>query len=370
MPPKGDAGDEPALLSGTDKMPAGVREDGLARFRGACRGKHGEMRWLHKLSVGAVLALGLALTQRAGAVIVERVVAVVGERPILLTELRHRGRPFYYRILASTQDQAQQAAHETEMYKELLGRMIDDRLEETAADRAHLSVSSEELDNAIKNVATSNHLKASDLFSEAKKQGLTEQDYRDELRRQILEGKLMQLRVRSRVRVTDQDARAAYTAWLRDNGSQSQAEVRILAMRVTNASELKARLLLAENLVAQARAGEDFCKMVSEYSDDKATVTTCGSRGPLPMSGLVAEVQGAIRGLKPNEFSAPVIVGASTADQAQAILICELVSSPKVPTYDEVKDQMMERAFGDALERQRKIWLEELKHGVYVDIRL
>jgi hypothetical protein len=30
----------------------------------------------------------------------------------------------------------------------------------------------------------------------------------------------------------------------------------------------------------------------------------------------------------------------------------------------------MDRAFGDALERQRKLWLEELNHGVYVDIRL
>jgi peptidyl-prolyl cis-trans isomerase SurA len=329
------------------------------------------MRCLSKVVMGAVVALGLAISEQAGAVIVERVVAVVGERPILLTELRHRGRPFEYRIVASTQDQAQQAAHESEMYKELLSRMINDRLEETAADRAHLNVSSEELDNAIKNVATSNHLQPSDLFAEAKRQGLTEQDYRDELRRQILEGKLMQLRVRSRVRVTEQDARASYAAWLKDKGSQALAEVRILAMRVppgADPSVKNARILLAQNLVARARAGEDFCKMVSEYSDDQATITTCGSRGPLPMDGLVPEVQGAIRDLRPQEFSDPVIVGPSSADQA--ILICELVSSPKVPTFVEVKEQMMERAFGDALEHQRKLWLEELKHGVYVDIRL
>jgi peptidyl-prolyl cis-trans isomerase SurA len=70
---------------------------------------------LSKVVMGAVVALGLATSEQAGAVIVERVVAVVGERPILLTELRHRGRPFEYRIVASTQDQAQQAAHESEM---------------------------------------------------------------------------------------------------------------------------------------------------------------------------------------------------------------------------------------------------------------
>jgi peptidyl-prolyl cis-trans isomerase SurA len=326
------------------------------------------MKRLNKLLVSAVVAFGLALAQPAGAVIVDRVVAVVGEWPILLTDLRHRAKPFEYRIFASTGNQAQQALHESEMYRELLGRMIDDRLEETAADRAHLSVSSKELDYAIKNVATSNHLKVSDLFAEAKRQGLTEQDYRDELRRQILEGKLVQLQVQSRVRVTYQDALAAYAAWLKNNRPQALSEVRILAMRVTNASDLKARLLLANNLVAQARAGANFCQMVSQYSNYTATVATCGSLGPLPVEGLRPEVQSAIRGLKPDEFSNPIVVGASSSDQA--VLICELVSSPAVPTFAQVKQQMMDRAYGDALERQRKRWLEEMKHRVYVDIRM
>jgi peptidyl-prolyl cis-trans isomerase SurA len=328
------------------------------------------MKTTKKLLAGAVLALGLVMPQRASAVIVERVVAVVGERPILLTDLRHRAVPFLYRILGSTQDPAQRSAHESEMYKQLLERMIDDRLEEHAGERAHLSVSAEELDNALKNVAKANNVPPATLIAEAKKQGLTEQDYRDELRRQILEGKLLQLRVRSRVRVTDQDARAAYAAWLRES-SQSQAEVRILAMRVPPGSDAaveKARVLLAANLTARARAGEDFCKMIAEYSDDKATLSTCGSRGPLPLEGLVPEVQTAIKSLKPTEFADPIIIGTSATDEA--ILVVQLVSSAKVPEFDTVKDQMMERAFGDAMERQRKLWLEELKRGVYVDVRL
>jgi peptidyl-prolyl cis-trans isomerase SurA len=313
----------------------------------------------------------LVVPREARAVIVERVVAVVGERPILLTDLQHRARPFLYRIYGSTQDRAQQAAHESQMYKELLNKMIDDRLEEHAADRAHLSVSADELDNAIKNVAKANNLAPAALVAEAKRQGLTEQDYRDELRRQIVEGKLLQLRVRSRVRVTEQDARAAYDAWLKQSGSQALAEVRILAMRVppgSGAEVEKARLLLADNLVARARAGEDFCKMVSEYSEDKATLSTCGSRGPLPMEGLVPEVQEAVKTLSPGQFSSPLQIGALGTDEA--ILIVQLVSAPSIPSFDKVKDEMMERAFGDAMDHQRKLWLEELRRGVYVDIRL
>ena len=49
-----------------------------------------------------------------------------------------------------------------------------------------------------------------------RRRGITEQDFRDEIRRQILEGKLIELRVRPRVRVTEQDARAAYQHWVTD----------------------------------------------------------------------------------------------------------------------------------------------------------
>ena len=123
---------------------------------------------LKRASAAGLLGLGIALAvpRSAEATIVERVVAVVGERPILLSDLRHRAFPFLSRIFASSQSPAQRAAEETQMFRELLNRMIDDRLEEQAADKAHLSVSVDELDSAIRNVA-GQILDAPDLTEDA-----------------------------------------------------------------------------------------------------------------------------------------------------------------------------------------------------------
>ncbi len=209
-------------------------------------------------------ALGVAKT--AHAVIIERVVAVVGERAILLTELQRREHPFLFRILAGAQSPAQIAAAKTEMEKELLNRMIDDRLEESAADKAHLSVTAEEVDNALRNIAQSAHLGLPQLLDEARKQGLTEMDYREELRRQVLEGKLIQLRVRGRVRVTDQDAHVAYQRYLNDLQKQSPIDLRILAKRIppgSNAEQAKSIAKLANWIVNEARKpGADFCALI------------------------------------------------------------------------------------------------------------
>ncbi len=314
-----------------------------------------------------ILAAALGCARDARAVIVERVVAVVGERPILLSELQKREHPFLFRILAGAQNAAQIAAAKSEMEKELLNRMIDDRLEENAADKAHLSASSEEVDNAVKNIAASAHLSIPQLLEEARKQGLTEMDYREELRRQVLEGKLIQLRVRGRVRVTDQDAHAMYQRYLTEVAKQSQVDLHILARRIPPGStieQVKAITKQANWLVAEARKpGSDFCALVAKYSDDVQTKTTCGSRGPQAMGALMPELQAGIAGLKSGDVTEPIPAG------TEAVLIAQL-GEQRVPTFEEVKDEMWQRAYGEAIEHQRKAWLDELRHGIYVDPRL
>jgi peptidyl-prolyl cis-trans isomerase SurA len=178
------------------------------------------------------LALACSFARPANAVIVERIVAVVGDRPILLSDLRQRARPFINRIAAQAQNPAQQAAQESEMYRELLGRLIDDRLEEQAADKARLVITPDEVDNAIRNVAAQAKRTVPELIDEVRRQGISEQDYRDEIRRQLIEGKLVQLRVRGRVRVTEQDARAAYNRFVKEIGDQVLVDARLLPLRI------------------------------------------------------------------------------------------------------------------------------------------
>jgi peptidyl-prolyl cis-trans isomerase SurA len=319
-----------------------------------------------------VLAAAVVTPASAGATIIERIVAVVGERPILLSELRQRARPHRYRIAASTQNPTQIAAAESELYRELLTRMIDERLEEQAADKAHLTVSQEEVDNGIRQVASQAKLTPKDVIDEAKRQGLTEQDYRDEIRRQVLEGKLMNLRVRNRVRVTEQEARAAYGRFAREMAEQSPVDVRFLVLNVAPGStqeDVQARLSFAEQLTERARAGEDFCQLVLEHSEEPTLKQSCGSRGPIPSQALPPELKDAASTLKPGQTADPIFFRDPTG--SSAILVVQLApDQPKMPVYEDVREQMMERAFYDALERQKKVWLQELRRGVYIDVRL
>lgn len=324
------------------------------------------------LGLGLFGALSMSEPKTAEASIVERIVAVVGERPILLSELRLRARPFLYRIAQQTQNATQQAAAESEVFRDVLTRLIDERLEEQAADKAHLTVTPEEVDNGIRQVAQQARLDPKQLIAEAKRSGLTEQDYRDEIRRQVLEGKLIQLRVRGRVRVTEQDARAYYTRYARDMAQQQPVDLRILVLIIPGGSSQQtqnARMALGEEISRRGNAGESFCDLVTNYSDDQRTKPTCGSNGPVPLHMLQPELQQVATTLKPGEVSAPILFRDPTGNQA--VLVVQVNNTQaKAPPYDQVKDQMMERAFVEATERQRKLWLQELRRGIYIDVRL
>ena len=100
------------------------------------------------------------------------------------------------------------------------------------------------------------------------------------------------------------------------------------------------------------------------HSDDIETRPSCGSRGPQAVTDLVPPVQEALKTMKNGDVANPIRYG------TEAVLIVQLVKESKIPTYEEVKDQMAERAYGEAMERQRKLWLLELRRGVYVDVRL
>lgn len=331
--------------------------------------RHFLRHWFGGLTAAAAVIVG---SGAANAAIVERVVAVVGERPILLSELRNRARPHLFRIAQQTQNPTQQAAAESEMFRELLTRMIDERLEEQAGDKAHITVTPDEVDNGIRTIASQNKLDPKQLVTEAKKQGLTEQDYRDEVRRQVLEGKLIQLRVRSRVRVTEQDAKAAYNKYAADAQKQHPVDLRILVLQIpAGASQqtAEARAALGEEISRKGKAGEDFCKLVLDYSDDPRTKATCGSSGPVPLAMLLPELQASATTLKPGETSAPILF--RDPQGQQAVLVTQLSSQPFViPPYEQVAQQMLEQAYVESTERQRKLWLQELRHGVYVDVRL
>jgi peptidyl-prolyl cis-trans isomerase SurA len=155
-----------------------------------------------------LLAAVAAAPAVAGAFVVERVVATVGDQPILLSELQSRARPFLRQVMLKVPPGAHQTAAQSQVMKDLLDKMVDESLEARAAAEAHVTVAETEVRAALATIAASQGLTVRRLFAEAEaRSGLCEEEYHDEIARQLLEGKMLELRVKGRVRAIREEVR-------------------------------------------------------------------------------------------------------------------------------------------------------------------
>lgn len=331
------------------------------------------------LAAAATAAL-LGLAPPAHAVVVERVVAVVGDRPILLSELRRRAKPFLLQVQLKVPPGPQQAAAESQVLKELIEKVIDEELEVQAADKAKIVVGSDEVDAAIRNVAQMQGLTVPELVREARnRSGMSEIDYRDEIRRQILEGKMLQLRVKGRVRITEEDVKGIYERTLKEERKRREYHPSWIVLRILPGSSREAieeRRALAAELVKKLRAGESFAGLAKIYSDDTATRDLGGDLGIRAPQGsqaatagkrpvLSPELENVALPLEPGQVSDPVNVG-----EALVILTVTSRQPSRFTTYDAAKPEMLQRLQGEILEKAKRKWLEELKGRTHLDVRL
>jgi len=304
----------------------------------------------------------------AQAVVVEKVVAVVGERAILLSELRARTRPFLAQIYQKVPPGAQQAQAIDTITRQMLQRMIDDVIERQVADRQHIQITSEEIDAALERLSAMQNLTIDQLIAEAVRSGLTAQEYRDEIRRQLLEGKLLELRVKGRVRVTDEDMRALFAKLQREERTQLGYSLQWIVLNVpagTPGATAQLRRSLADRIAAEARAGADFAALARKYSDDARTREHGGDLGPQRPGSLEEPIENAAHGLEVGQVSAPFTY-------ADAIVIVRVSArdASRFGTFEDVRDQLAQRVYTEELDKARRKWLDGLKRGMHIDTRL
>jgi peptidyl-prolyl cis-trans isomerase SurA len=283
-------------------------------------------------------------------------------------------------IVQSVPAGAQQAAAQSQLLKDLLEKMVNEELEAQAAVRANVTVSSQEIESAFENIAASQGLTKDKLFEIAhSKNGLSEQDYRDEMRRQIIEGKMLQLRVKGRVRITEEDIKTMYERVLREERKLRDYHAAWIVLRILPGSSDQAiaeRKALATEIAARARKGEDFAKLASIYSDDTSSREQGGDIGvrapqgsPQAQTGktpvIAVELESALLPLEPGDVANPV-------QMPQAIVVTKLLSRQpsRYTGLKEARNEMIQRLQNEIMEKAKRKWIEEMRQKTHVETRL
>ena len=300
----------------------------------------------------------------AGARMVEKIAAVVGENVVLASEVEEKAAPLMADVSRVT-DPDKRAARASALRREVLERLIDDELILQQAGELKLTVTSEQIDSSIEEIKKQNNIDDDQLREALKQQGMSMASYRADLKRQLLRFRVINIAVGSRVNVSDDEVKAYY-----ERHMKGSANVQVRASHIFIAIPDGADVAAAAEKEAQAKKilerakTEDFAKLAREVSDDTATRADGGDLGYFGKDMLPKPIEELVFAMKPGEVRGPV-----RADRGFHVikLVDRKVKDAK--PLDEVKDDIRMQLRQKDMERQTKIYLTELRKKTLVDIR-
>ncbi|MEE2829391.1 MAG: peptidylprolyl isomerase, partial [Myxococcota bacterium] len=245
----------------------------------------------------------------------------------------------------------------------LLDSLIANELMEQAMDRADLTVADRDLEAAIADVAKQNGITVERLFLEIAKQGMDEESYRAEMRKQLRQYQFMNLEIRSRVEVSEEEIRSA---WLQANSGREPETALRLQRILLSFSPGKEEALRKEAvlLLEELRAGKDFATVAQARSDDASTAEKGGAAGlvkPDELSGAFAE---ALAGAKEGD-----IVSVEVPSGIFLLRVAELVDT-SVQAFEAVRDELARSLYDQAMDRELELWTQEERRRSHIEVFL
>ncbi len=242
-----------------------------------------------------------AQSRRAQAVEVDRIVAVVNEEAITSFDLRARLATVERQLRAQN---VQLPPRET-LERQLLERMITDRVQIQFAKETGLRISDIELDAAMRRIADGNRLSLQDFRAILERDGIAWAKFREEVREEIALSRLREREVESRILVSDGEIDNYLANPDQGGGANVEVQTAHIVIRVpeqASPDQLMRIGVRAQAALDQIRRGENFAKVAASYSDAPDGLSG-GAMGSRPLDRLPAIYADAVKSLKPGEVS-------------------------------------------------------------------
>lgn len=297
---------------------------------------------------------------------VDRLAAVVDDRPIAWSEIYDLGGPFIEQRCGQAHDGGK-CRRQAEL--EVLDALIQRSLVNGELSRLGLDVKPDDIEKSLDKVAAQYGLPDRDaLRVEVEKSGLAWEDYKVQLGDQLREMKFQESVIRPRVSITDAEVRDTYTKLAAKAGSGSEREIEAFAVAVPKDADAAARQKLVDELSAVAadiNAGKLDWLTTVKARDLGPYAERNGQMGTFKQGELQPSLEAAIAPLSPGQVGTPVDLG-------NVIVVPKLVSakSESIQAFEAVEPQIRQKVFEDKSADELQQWYQQARKRASVKILL
>jgi peptidyl-prolyl cis-trans isomerase SurA len=322
------------------------------------------MRTLRRLlASGLTLAGVLAIAGRAE--VIEEIIAQVNDRIIVLSE--------YKRSLESLREELSQGGASAldvegrfrEQSQNVLRDLIDHQL--LAQKAADLGLNADtEVIKRLDEIRRNMNLPSMEALEEAvARQGLIYEDFKANMRDNILSQWVIQREVGSRVVISPDEIKAYYDQHQKEMERKEGVSIAQILISTQGKSEEERPALRqkAEEALAKAKSGSDFAELARQYSDD-ATASRGGEVGFFEKGSLAPELESITDALEKNQVS-------DIIETRFGFMILKLLSRTQagIPPLPEVESRIHEQLYLQRIQPALREYLTRVRQESYISIK-
>ena len=315
-----------------------------------------------KRTFGTVASAGLAAMLAALALhaahVVERVIARVDSEIITLRQY-DREKAKLRDELAQQYSGAELDARLKDESQNLLRNLIDESLMVQKAKDEDINVETD-LIKRLDEIRQQNKLATLDeLQKEVEKQDLIWEDFKEQIRRNLMMQEVISRDVGSRIMVSREEARKYYEqhkSEFKSEGAVHLAEI-LISTEKYKPDEAEKR---AKTALAELKSGQRFSEVVKKYSDGP-NAEQGGDIGYLKNGTVAPAVADAINKLDTREYT-------DLVQTKGGYVILELLErfSPGIPKFEEVESHVDEVLYSQRMQPKLREYLTQLRKDSYI----
>jgi peptidyl-prolyl cis-trans isomerase SurA len=296
---------------------------------------------------------------------VDRIVAVVNEEIITLYDLNRVFEPYANKVKALQYSKDEERQMLFKVRSDLLKELVDRKLADQEIKRNKLVVTDEEIDSTIERLKSSRSFTDEELRAGLAEQGLTIEDYRKELKEQLLRSRLINIEVKSKIVITDENIQAYYDSHREKYVGEQKFHlwnIYIVLSQFAQDSEKRAALKNMESILAKLNQGEPFQELIR--ADFIASLgAKGGDLGLFLIKELSPQLQKVVENMKAGEFSAIIDM-----NKGYQVLYVEKIIEATSKSVEEVRGEIEDILFKELINDKYQEWLEDLRRRSHIKI--
>jgi peptidyl-prolyl cis-trans isomerase SurA len=313
---------------------------------------------IRQAALATALAVALGGAARAEEPILDGIAAQVGSDIVLVSEVRNMIGPLEQRMKDAGAPETEMAA----LRADALERLIERALIRQVVRRAELEATDPEVDTAIATIARENGLSQPQLIATVEAEGLPYEIYRERIRAEIEQSKVLNGMVAAKVRIDEAEVRAAYHEAFEDQPKGGE-EVRLRHLLIpytgNNPDARKAACATADRARERLAKGEAF-EIVSSQVAEAAPGT--GDLGWLHEARLASWMEGELASATPGTVTKVI----ETDFGCNVLQVVD--RRPYVMKgYDEVREQLHDRLFAERMQKEYLRFMDKLREQTYIE---